>query len=57
MLYLYLNHEASLFAKSDYVPVDVHSTVCLETLHHGINANVCACPAHASTTHERITLC
>lgn len=27
MFYLYLNHEASLFAESDYVAVDVHSTL------------------------------
>lgn len=52
--YLYLNHEASLFAEPDYVTVDVHSPLCLQALHHGINAHVGACPAHSSATRERV---
>lgn len=48
--YLNLNHETSLSAQSDNITVDVHSAFRLQTLHHGVDADVRTCPANSSTT-------
>lgn len=52
LLYLYLNHQTSLSAESDDVAIDVHPALRLQTLHHGIDANVGAGPANSRAAQD-----
>lgn len=49
--YLHLDHKAPLPAQLHHVAVDVHSALGLQPLHHGIDANVSARPAHSGAAH------